>query len=194
MTKSYDNVLNALGLHYNHYMNAYVDPCNIIVLRIKNNKGAVEYNSQLKFFENVMDAINYCEQCLNTYSKRYEYMYINATGLYSCVCGQYVRCKSNFGNSRNATDKLVRVKSSNIWSYALDITLGENNGTLYVQFKNKNGGAGDIYQYFNFPVKLWHKFISAPSKGHYFWKTVRNKFRYRKLTGDKTGKLPNAIN
>ena len=121
-------------------------------------------------------------------------MSISPSGLSGCICKQYVQAKSRYGNSRAATDKLVKVKSSNIWAYALDVTLGENSGTLYVQFKNKNGGAGDIYQYFNFPIKMWHKFISAPSKGHYFWKTVRNKFRYRKLTGDKIGKLPNAIN
>ena len=86
------------------------------------------------------------------------------------------------------------MRSSNVWSYWYDIRMGENTGDLYVQFKNKNGGAGDVYEYFAVPIKTWKRFISAPSKGHYFWKYVRNNFKYRKLTGDKKAKLANGIN
>ena len=67
-------------------------------------------------------------------------------------------------------------------------------GDMLVQFKGPKGGAGDIYLYYDVPVMLYRRWISAPSKGHFFWKYVRNNFSYRKLTGDKKGKLPNAIN
>lgn len=112
----------------------------------------------------------------------------------SVMCSTYVFAKSKKQSSRKVSDNLVRVKSSNVWSYGFDIQLGKNTGDLYVQFKGKSGGPGDVYEYFDFPVREWKKFITAPSKGHFFWKYVRNKYRYRKLTGDKRGKLPNAIN
>lgn len=97
-------------------------------------------------------------------------------------------------NSRQITDRIVRCKSSNIWGYAYDIQQGENVGTLYIQFKNESGGSGDIYRYYEVPLRVYQRFISAPSKGHLFWQLIRNKFLYSKLTGDKRGKLKNAVN
>jgi hypothetical protein len=98
-------------------------------------------------------------------------------------------------SSRDLSKKLQRVKSSNLWSYAFDIKDRKDKfGTLLIQFKGTKGGPGDIYQYFDVPVNLWRRFISATSKGHFFWVYIRNNFKYRKLTGDKRGKLPNAIN
>lgn len=111
--------------------------------------------------------------------------------VYCCVP---VMCSKSKKSSRELSENLVRVRSSNVWAYALDVQMGSRYGDLYVQFKGKNGGPGDVYEYFNFPVRMWKKFVSAPSKGHFFWKYVRNNFRYRKLTGDKRGKLSNAIN
>lgn len=97
-------------------------------------------------------------------------------------------------SSRDITDHMVRCKSSNIWGYAYDIQDGENEGTLYVQFKSDKGGAGDVYRYYEVPLRIYRKFISAPSKGHAHWKYIRHKFLYSKLTGDKRGKLKNAVN
>lgn len=98
-------------------------------------------------------------------------------------------------SSRDLSKKLQRVKSSNLWSYAFDIKDAKDKfGTMLIQFKGTKGGPGDIYQYFDVPVNLWRRFISAASKGHFFWVYIRNNFQYRKLTGDKRGKLPNAIN
>lgn len=98
-------------------------------------------------------------------------------------------------NSRELSSKLQRVKSSNLWSYAFDLkTRKDKYGTLLIQFKGKNGGPGDIYQYYDVPVNLWRRFITANSKGHFFWVYIRNDFKYRKLTGDRKGKLRNAIN
>lgn len=108
---------------------------------------------------------------------------------------QFNNNKSNRKSSRDIASNLVRVRSSNIWAYGMDIKdRKDKTGTLVIQFKGTNGGPGDIYLYYDVPVKLWREFISAPSKGHFMWMNIRNNFWYSKLTGDKKGKLKNAIN
>ena len=97
-------------------------------------------------------------------------------------------------SSREITDHLVRCKSSNVWAYAFDIQEDSNIGTLYIQFKDVAGGPGDIYRYYEVPLRVYQRFISGPSKGHSFWKLIRNQVQYSKLTGDKKGKLRNAVN
>lgn len=98
-------------------------------------------------------------------------------------------------NTRELSKKLVKGKSSNIWSYGINVKhAGDNTGDMIIQFKNRNGGAGDIYIYYDVPVQVYNKFVGTTSLGHYFWKYIRNKYKYSKLTGDKRGKLPNAIN
>lgn len=90
---------------------------------------------------------------------------------------------------------LMRVKSSNVW--AIGVEVSNNNikeGTVYIQFKGKEGGPGDVYRYYDVPVTLYKRFITAPSFGHFVWKYLRNNFKYSKLTGDKRGKLSNAVN
>ena len=96
--------------------------------------------------------------------------------------------------SRDITNHMIRCRSSNVWGYAFDIQDGEDTGTLYMQFKNATGGAGDIYRYYEVPWKIYQKLVVAPSVGHSFWKNIRNRFAYSKLTGDKKGKLKNAVN
>ena len=64
---------------------------------------------------------------------------------------------------------------------------------MLVQFKGNNGGPGDIYIYYDVPNKVWRQFVSAPSKGAYFWRYIRNTFTYAKLTGDKRTKLKNGV-
>ena len=97
-------------------------------------------------------------------------------------------------NSRQVTDRIVKTRSSNVYGYAYDLPEDSNIGTLYIQFKNAFGGPGDLYRYYEVPLKIYHKFISSPSKGHSFWKLIRDKYQYSKLTGDKIGKLKNAVN
>lgn len=98
-------------------------------------------------------------------------------------------------NTRNLSDQMVRVKSSNIWSYGMNIrSQGDRTGDVVVQFKDRNGGAGDIYIYYDVPISIYRKWQSVPSKGHFFWQNIRNNFKYSKLTGDRKGKLSNAIN
>ena len=94
--------------------------------------------------------------------------------------------------TRDFVKQLARVKSSNVWSYAFqpkDSQLGD----MLMQFKAKNGGPGDIYIYYNVPVKIWQRLVAAPSKGHAFWELIRNIYTYAKLTGDKKTKLANGI-
>lgn len=98
-------------------------------------------------------------------------------------------------NTKNLAQDLVRVRSSNIWSFGLNIKhRKDKTGDLLVQFKNDQGGAGDIYIYYDVPVMVYRRWQSAPSKGHYFWLYIRNNYKYSKLTGDKHGKLKNAVN
>lgn len=115
----------------------------------------------------------------------------------ACMCDPDADMKAVTAaiSSRNLSKNLQRVKSSNLWSYGFDSNDSKSRfGTMLIQFKGNQGGPGDIYQYFDVPINLWRRFISAKSKGHFFWVYIRNNFNYRKLTGDKRGKLPNAIN
>lgn len=119
--------------------------------------------------------------------------------LYSCVMCSDIEIAYAIVNSainvRDLSKNLVRVRSSNVWSYGINVNKnGDKTGTVVAQFKNQNGGPGDIYIYYDVPVSIYRKWVAAPSKGHFFWKYLRNRYNYSKLTGDKRGKLPNAIN
>lgn len=99
-------------------------------------------------------------------------------------------------SSKDVTRSMVRVKSSNLWAYNLNVRKnGDQTGDLYIQFKDARGGPnGGLYVYYDVPIKIYKKLVSAPSKGHAFWQYIRNYYKYSKLTGDKRGKLKNAIN
>ena len=97
--------------------------------------------------------------------------------------------------ARDIVKDLVRVRSSNVWAYGIEIKDNKAKvGDVYIQFKAKNGGPGDIYRYYEVPINVWRKLLSSQSKGHGVWVLLRNNFYYPKLTGDRKGKLPNAIN
>lgn len=97
-------------------------------------------------------------------------------------------------SSRDIVKSLVKVRSSNVWAYNLNIKEnGDRTGDLYIQFKNKDGGPGDIYVLYDVPVNLYRKLVTAPSKGHAYWQYFRDNFKYAKLTGDKQTKLANGI-
>ena len=98
-------------------------------------------------------------------------------------------------SSREITKNMVRVKSSNLWSVCLNVRNRRDNvGDLFIRFKGPNGGDnGGLYQYFDVPVRLYRKFISAPSKGAFFWRNIRNNYTYRRLDGNKRTFLPNGI-
>lgn len=94
--------------------------------------------------------------------------------------------------TRDFVDKLMRVKSSNVWAYAFN-PKDEYTGDMLMQFKSKEGGPGDIYIYYDVPNKIWQRLVAAPSTGHAFWELIRNRYTYAKLTGDKRTKLANGI-
>lgn len=95
-------------------------------------------------------------------------------------------------STRDFMDRLLRVKSSNVWAYAFN-PKDEYTGDMLMQFKGTNGGPGDVYIYYDVPSKIWRRLVAAPSKGAAFWKLIRNQYTYAKLTGDKRTKLPNGI-
>lgn len=98
-------------------------------------------------------------------------------------------------DTKNLAQNLVRCKSSNVWAYGMNIKdKKDKTGDLLMQFKGKNGGPSDLYIYFDVPVTIYRRLQSAPSVGHFFWLNIRNNYKYSKLTGNKRGVLPNAIN
>lgn len=97
-------------------------------------------------------------------------------------------------STRDLTKNLVRVRSSNLWAYCINIKkAGDKSGDVIVQFKGPKGGPGDIYQLFGVPLAVWHKMLSAPSKGHAYWQYLRGKYPYKKLTGDKKTKMKGGL-
>ena len=100
--------------------------------------------------------------------------------------------RRNKTTTQDFVKKLARVKSSNVWSYAFQ-PKDDKVGDMLMQFKNKDGGPGDIYIYYNVPNKIWQRLVAAPSVGHAFWALIRNIYTYAKLTGDKRTHLPNGI-
>ncbi len=98
-------------------------------------------------------------------------------------------------SSRDITKNMVRVKSSNVWAYNINIKDNKSKtGDVYVQFKGKRGGPGDIYVYYDVPVKIYQKWHSATSVGHFFWQYIRGKYTFAKLTGDKRTKQKGGVN
>ncbi len=98
-------------------------------------------------------------------------------------------------STRDLTKNMVRVKSSNVWAYGINIADKKSKtGDVIAQFKDTHGGPGDIYIYYDVPVTLYRRWVAAPSKGHFHWQSIRNNFLYAKLTGSKKGKLKNAVN
>ena len=58
------------------------------------------------------------------------------------------------------------------------ISHDRQTNTLFVTFVD-----GDLYAYFNVPRVLFDAFGRALSKGRFFAAEVRDRFRYRRLTG-----------
>lgn len=88
--------------------------------------------------------------------------------------GQYISAAINV---RDLAKNLVRVRSSNVWAYGMNLRdRKDKTGEVLVQFKGKGGGPGDIYIYYDVPLVVWRKWLSATSKGHYFWQYIRNAY------------------
>jgi len=48
---------------------------------------------------------------------------------------------------------------------------------LYLRFRS-----GDVYRYFEFPEEQYQEFLEAESHGRYFLSSIRNQFRFERLT------------
>lgn len=116
----------------------------------------------------------------------------------SCVLtaqGELKSAVTSAVNTRDLVKQMVRVKSSNVWAIGINIQNRKDKyGDILAQFKGPNGGPGDIYILYDVPIRVYRRWQTAPSKGHYYWQYLRNNYKYSKLTGDKRGKLKNAIN
>ena len=163
------------------YCEIYDDCVNVNVYKDTEELDTQTFKWPIKF-------IDYVEKLLKSYNiESIELVPFDAK---TKICGMtnvYART-----NSRDFADKLIRVKSSNIWSYAFQ-PRNDKIGDMLIQFKNKQGGPADIYMYYNVPSSLWRRFVAAPSKGHFMWEFIRHVFKYSKLTGDKKTKLANGI-
>lgn len=97
-------------------------------------------------------------------------------------------------STRDMVKHLVRVKSSNIWAYGMNVRNAKDKvGDIIVQFKGRDGGPDDVYLYYDVPVQVYRRWLSAASKGHYLWRYIRGKYKYAKLTGDKKTKMVGGI-
>lgn len=165
----------------------------IIYCELLDNKAIVSVYKDAMFleeiyFEKPIEFIDFVEKTLKTYGVDS----IELQPIDSSITVNGKKIVTAATSSRDFIKKLIKVKSSNMWSYAFE-PKDDNIGTMIIQFKGSNGGPDDIYMYYDVPSKLWRKFVAAPSKGHFFWEHIRNVFKYSKLTGDKRTKLPNGI-
>lgn len=114
----------------------------------------------------------------------------------SCfTCVEYRQEITAAISTKDLMKGLVRCKSSNVWGYNINVRDRKSGvGDMIMQFKGRNGGPGDVYIYYDVPVRVYRRMHTATSIGHYFWVNIRNVFKYAKLTGNKRGVLPNAVN
>lgn len=68
--------------------------------------------------------------------------------------------------------KRVEIESSNIQSVGYDL----DKHILEVEFLS-----GAVYNYFKVPNKTYKEFMNAKSKGKYFYKNIRESFKYKKV-------------
>ena len=71
---------------------------------------------------------------------------------------------------------VTAVESSTLATIAYDRT----RGLLQLEFSSRA-----IYQYFGVPASVHEDLLRAPSKGSYFNRAIRGKFRYSRLSRDK---------
>lgn len=198
--------MNMYGLqfdgHKNRYTNSYINKStegeSIINIYLRSHEYEIEIqdktpqglvSSRTTTLREVEDVISYLDLLMN----RYEIDIVSSNTI--CYTSNRQQVILAAISTRDLSKNLVRVKSSNLWAYTINVKDNKSKvGDVLCQFKGKNGGPGDIYIYYDVPVRLWQKWLAAPSAGHFFWKYIRNNFWYAKLTGDRKGKLKNAIN
>lgn len=206
-TDGFEHLMSMYGLQFDSYKGRYSCSYNnkqtegqsiIYVFPVSPDEYQVEVvdktpqglvSNRTTTFKEVEDVISY----LDILMKRLEIEIVSSNTI--CYTDKRQEVILAAISSRDLSKNMVRVKSSNIWSYTINVKDHKaKTGDVLCQFKGKNGGPGDIYAYFDVPIRLWQKWLAAPSKGAFFWKYIRNNFYYRKLTGNKKGVLKNAVN
>ena len=177
--------------HYSACISTEIGTCRIIASYQRRNIRVIAAGTRGAFLKNVSkieDAIDAIESCYDNYmhSILIDESYVDEiyrSEIFAAI------------NTRDIAKTLTRCKSSNVWAYGMDIKdRKDKTGDLYMQFKNKNGGAGDLYVYYSVPITMYRRLQSTPSVGRFVWKYLRNNFSYAKLTGNRRGVLPNAVN
>jgi hypothetical protein len=64
------------------------------------------------------------------------------------------------------------VESSMFWAAAY----AEHPALLYLLFRS-----GEVYRYFDVPRRQYQEFLAADSKGRYFGRNIRGRFRYERM-------------
>ena len=76
--------------------------------------------------------------------------------------------------------KLEPVDSSNVKAVGYD----PRRQYLYVQFNpDDDNQHGAVYRYAGVMELVYHRFMSAPSKGQFMWKNIKDKYQYEKWSG-----------
>ena len=70
----------------------------------------------------------------------------------------------------------IKVESSNISSIGYD----EQNQILEVEFYDFR-----VFQYIGVPLEVYTNLMEAPSKGQFFARAIRSKYKYRRIAGDR---------
>ena len=68
--------------------------------------------------------------------------------------------------------KWTPVKSSAFWAAAY----AEDQSLLYLLFRS-----GEVYRYFDVARRQYQQFLAADSKGRYFGRHIRGRFRYERM-------------
>jgi hypothetical protein len=171
----YEDFIDAMNMYGFSSTNRYSYQLDNITCSYKSNRIIVSQNNRCYATRNIINVIEYIESSLNV-------------GTHKIPITAAI-------NTKNLAQNLVRVRSSNVWAIGFNVRKkGDKTGDLIMQFKDKNGGGGHLYIFYNVPIIVYRRMQSAPSIGHFFWVNVRNNFTYSKLTGSKRGVLPNAIN
>jgi len=68
--------------------------------------------------------------------------------------------------------KWTPVESSVFWAAGY----AEDNSLLYLLFRS-----GEVYRYFDVARRQYEEFLAADSKGRYFGRNIRGRFRYERM-------------
>ena len=94
--------------------------------------------------------------------------------------------KDNRGVAKSQANPWAKNKKTDRYGFWTDFVSSNIDGIDYDANKKQlwiRFHSGAVYTYFNVPVRVAQGFYSTSSKGHYFWKHIRNNkhIKYQKL-------------